>query len=128
MESTDADTAFRVGLIHGPSGCGKTSLVRAGLLPRLAQHVTPIYLEALRDGTEARLQSKFAAAWDRFLTCLRNNKLSPPRSPRSGAGKDWRTAANPHSRGPVGTMVARRGGEPSLWRQDCNLAPQPMTW
>ena len=62
VESTDADTAFRVGLIHGPSGCGKTSLVRAGLLPRLAPHVTPIYLEALRDGTEARLQSKLHSA------------------------------------------------------------------
>ena len=28
---------FRVGLIYGPSGCGKSSLVKAGLLPRLAK-------------------------------------------------------------------------------------------
>ena len=37
IEATDPDTTFRVGLIYGPSGCGKSSLVKAGLLPRLAQ-------------------------------------------------------------------------------------------
>ena len=37
IETTDPDTTFRVGLIYGPSGCGKSSLVKAGLLPRLAQ-------------------------------------------------------------------------------------------
>ena len=37
IESTDPDTTFKVGLIYGPSGCGKSSLVKAGLLPRLAQ-------------------------------------------------------------------------------------------
>ena len=37
IEATDADKTFRVGLIYGPSGCGKSSLVKAGLLPRLAQ-------------------------------------------------------------------------------------------
>ena len=39
IEATDPDTTFRVGLIYGPSGCGKSSLVKAGLLPRLAKHV-----------------------------------------------------------------------------------------
>ena len=37
IESTDADSTFRVGLIYGPSGSGKSSLVKAGLLPRLSQ-------------------------------------------------------------------------------------------
>ena len=37
IERTDVDRTFRVGLIHGPSGCGKSSLVKAGLLPRLAK-------------------------------------------------------------------------------------------
>ena len=37
IEQTDADKTFRVGLIYGPSGCGKSSLVKAGLLPRLAK-------------------------------------------------------------------------------------------
>ena len=39
----------------GPSGCGKSSLVRAGLLPLLAQHVTPVYIEATANETETRL-------------------------------------------------------------------------
>ena len=37
IEETDADNTFAVGLIYGPSGCGKSSLVKAGLLPRLAK-------------------------------------------------------------------------------------------
>ena len=36
IEQIDPDLTFRVGLIYGPSGCGKSSLVKAGLLPRLA--------------------------------------------------------------------------------------------
>ena len=42
IETTDADNTFAVGLIYGPSGCGKSSLVRAGLLPRLAKSVTAV--------------------------------------------------------------------------------------
>ena len=37
IEEHDADSTFSVGLIYGPSGCGKSSLVKAGLLPRLAK-------------------------------------------------------------------------------------------
>ena len=55
IESTDPDAAFKVGLIYGPSGCGKSSLVKAGLLPRLAGHVLTVYAEATPDETEARL-------------------------------------------------------------------------
>lgn len=55
IEDSDADRTFRVGLIYGPSGCGKSSLVKAGLLPRLANHVRPLYLEATCDDTEQRL-------------------------------------------------------------------------
>ncbi|HET6883842.1 MAG TPA: hypothetical protein VFI31_27055, partial [Pirellulales bacterium] len=55
IEQTDADATFAVGLIYGPSGCGKSSLMKAGLLPRLAPHVLPVYLEATADDTEARL-------------------------------------------------------------------------
>ena len=40
IEQTDPDETFRCGLIYGPSGCGKSSLVKAGLLPRLAEHVS----------------------------------------------------------------------------------------
>jgi len=55
IERTDPDKTFRVGLIYGPSGCGKSSLVKAGLLPRLAKHVLPAYVEAAADETETRL-------------------------------------------------------------------------
>ncbi len=55
IEEIDADNTFSVGLIYGPSGCGKSSLVKAGLLPRLENAVTAVYLEATGDETEARL-------------------------------------------------------------------------
>jgi serine/threonine protein kinase/formylglycine-generating enzyme required for sulfatase activity len=55
IETTDADNTFPVGLIYGPSGCGKSSLVKAGLLPRLARSVTAVYVEATGEETEARL-------------------------------------------------------------------------
>lgn len=55
IEETDADSNFSVGLIYGPSGCGKSSLVKAGLLPRLAPSITVAYIEATGEETEARL-------------------------------------------------------------------------
>lgn len=55
IEETDADEAFSVGLFYGPSGCGKSSLIRAGLLPLLAEHVEAIYVEATPDETESQL-------------------------------------------------------------------------
>jgi formylglycine-generating enzyme required for sulfatase activity len=58
IEDTDADRTFAVGVIYGPSGCGKSSLVKAGLLPRLAGHVVPIYVEATAADTEVRLMKR----------------------------------------------------------------------
>jgi formylglycine-generating enzyme required for sulfatase activity len=55
IEERDPDKTFSVGLIYGPSGCGKSSLVKAGLLPRLEDHVVAVYVEATADQTEARL-------------------------------------------------------------------------
>jgi formylglycine-generating enzyme required for sulfatase activity len=60
LEDRDADRTFSVGLIYGPSGCGKTSLVRAGLLPRLAPHVAAVYVEAAPGETESRLLKAIA--------------------------------------------------------------------
>jgi len=54
IEERDEPT-FSVGLIYGPSGCGKSSLVKAGLLPRLARHVLSVHIEATAEDTEARL-------------------------------------------------------------------------
>jgi serine/threonine protein kinase len=55
IEDTDPDQTFAVGMIYGPSGCGKSSLVQAGLLPRLAQQVAAVYVEATGQDTEVRL-------------------------------------------------------------------------
>lgn len=56
IERTEPDTTFRVGLIYGPSGCGKSSLVKAGLLPRLAGHVQIVTIEATSQTTELQLR------------------------------------------------------------------------
>ncbi|MFN0017371.1 MAG: protein kinase domain-containing protein [Pirellulaceae bacterium] len=55
IETTDAYDTFAVGLIYGPSGCGKSSLVKAGVLPRLAESVKTVYIESTAEETEARL-------------------------------------------------------------------------
>src|SRR5262249_22986143 len=48
--------------IYGPSGCGKSSLVKAGLLPRLAKDVLSVYIEATAGDTEARLLRRIRKA------------------------------------------------------------------
>jgi energy-coupling factor transporter ATP-binding protein EcfA2 len=55
IEETDPESTFSVGVIYGPSGCGKSSLVKAGLLPHLNEHVVPVYVEATPQNTETRL-------------------------------------------------------------------------
>ncbi|MFM9067520.1 MAG: serine/threonine-protein kinase, partial [Planctomycetota bacterium] len=55
IEERDPDKTFRVGLLYGPSGCGKSSLMKAGLLPRLADHVIRVFIEATPDQTETQL-------------------------------------------------------------------------
>jgi serine/threonine protein kinase len=55
IEILDPDRTFKVGLIYGPSGCGKSSMVKAGLIPRLAKHVHAVYVEATPEETESRL-------------------------------------------------------------------------
>ncbi len=83
IEAADADTTFRVGLIYGPSGCGKSSLIRAGLLPRLDKHVTPVYVEATGTDTEDRLLAAlhqhcpYLAGESSLLTALRRKDLIP---------------------------------------------------
>jgi serine/threonine protein kinase/formylglycine-generating enzyme required for sulfatase activity len=55
IEESDPEATFTVGVMYGPSGCGKSSLVKAGLLPRLSEHVLPLYVEATPADTEVRL-------------------------------------------------------------------------
>jgi serine/threonine protein kinase len=63
IEETDPDKTFSVGLIYGPSGCGKSSLVKAGLLPRLANGAISVFLEASCDDTEVRLLASLRRAF-----------------------------------------------------------------
>lgn len=60
VEEMKANSTFTIGLIYGPSGCGKSSLVKAGLIPRLRDHVRVIYFEATPEDTEARLMRGLA--------------------------------------------------------------------
>jgi eukaryotic-like serine/threonine-protein kinase len=73
IEATDPERALPVGLVYGASGCGKSSLVKAGLLPRLAPHVKPVYVEATSDGIEVRL---LAALRRRFPYLPSNHGLA----------------------------------------------------
>ena len=87
IEQIDPDLTFKVGLIYGPSGCGKSSLVKAGLLPRLAKHVLPVYVEATPEETEARLLKGLRKACPELsrglglvdsLANLRRGRILPP--------------------------------------------------
>lgn len=55
IEEVEPGSTFSLGVIYGPSGCGKSSLAKAGLLPRLAEHIVPIYVESTAADTELRL-------------------------------------------------------------------------
>ena len=84
IESLDHENHFAVGVLYGPSGCGKSSLVKAGLIPHLADHVVPIYLEASGDETELRLARAIRRACPEF-----GEELSLPlllKSLRRGTG------------------------------------------
>jgi len=87
IEATDPDKTFRVGLVYGPSGCGKSSMVKAGLLPRLAkQQIRHVYVESSPDETETRLARgllkacpELPAGWDlvESLAELRRGSVLP---------------------------------------------------
>ena len=82
---TDPDKTFRVGLLYGPSGCGKSSLVKAGLLPRLAAHVESVYVEASREDTEGQLLRGIR----RCCPSLPEDWTCCHRLPRFGEGGAW---------------------------------------
>jgi serine/threonine protein kinase/formylglycine-generating enzyme required for sulfatase activity len=87
IEETDSDKTFAVGLVYGPSGCGRSSLVKAGLLPRLAEHVRAVYIEASAGATEARLIQALRKACSDLpedasladlIVSIREGQLLPP--------------------------------------------------
>lgn len=57
LSGSDAGPPLLVGVIYGPSGCGKSSLMRAGIVPRLAAGVDVVYVEAAGGETERRLET-----------------------------------------------------------------------
>ena len=97
IESKDADTTFKVGLIYGPSGCGKSSMVKAGLLPRLGKDVLPVYIEATPEETEARLLRGLRKVCPDLLADM----TSSMRSRRCGAGRSAAGSEGPASHRPV---------------------------
>ena len=71
IENGDGARSFRVGLIWGPVGCGKSSLVKAGILPRLANRVISVYVEATRSNTVANLAE---ALYEKFPALSKSRK------------------------------------------------------
>jgi serine/threonine protein kinase/formylglycine-generating enzyme required for sulfatase activity len=57
LEEPDPTLTPPVALLYGPSGCGKSSLVKAGLLPRLAKQIRVVRVEATPEGTETALRA-----------------------------------------------------------------------
>ncbi len=87
IEADDPERSFSIGLIYGPSGCGKSSLVKAGLLPRLAPEVVTVYVEATPGDTEIRLLNALRRRLPRLpdhfglveaLAALRRRQGQPP--------------------------------------------------
>jgi serine/threonine protein kinase/formylglycine-generating enzyme required for sulfatase activity len=106
IEQTDPDRTFSVGVMYGPSGCGKSSLVKAGLLPRLAENVVPVFIEATTADTEVRL-----------LKALRKvaSIPLPPGEGRGEGGKTARTGRVPSTESPDASLpeliaAIREGG------------------
>ena len=87
IEPIDPDLTFKVGLIYGPSGCGKSSLVKAGLLPRLAGTSSRSTSRPPPEETEARLLKGLRKACPELsrelglvdsLATLRRGRMLPP--------------------------------------------------
>ncbi|MSR60293.1 MAG: TIR domain-containing protein [Planctomycetaceae bacterium] len=62
IDQIDPDRTFRVAYWYGPSGCGKSSLVKAGLLPALAEYVLPFAIDAAVEGAETRVLAEIRKA------------------------------------------------------------------
>ena len=88
IEDRDGDPPFSVGLLYGPSGCGKSSLVKAGLLPRLADSVVAVFAEATPADTERRLATAVVARCQGLSTELPLSELLAAIRRGQGLGGD----------------------------------------
>ncbi len=117
IEELDAQHTFPVGLVYGPSGCGKSSLMKAGLLPRLASHVCPVYIEASGDDTERGLLSLIRAKLsnESHLRTIREHPSQArelvTHDPFGGRGKD--DHASGLSLTELLSIIRRGGGLPA---------------
>ncbi|MEM9827776.1 MAG: bifunctional serine/threonine-protein kinase/formylglycine-generating enzyme family protein, partial [Planctomycetota bacterium] len=75
IEPTDPDDTFSVGIVYGPSGSGKSSMIRAGVLPRLAGHVQSLFVESSQRETEARLEQALRKRFPKLATDLSLAKI-----------------------------------------------------
>ena len=103
IEERDPDKTFAVGLIYGPSGCGKSSLVKAGLLPRLADKILTVYIEATADDTEARLLGALRKRCPRLTGAPTGNNAEPGDRPVPLAAEPGKALA--------GALAALRRGQ-----------------
>ena len=88
IEDRDGDPPFSVGLLYGPSGCGKSSLIKAGLLPRLADSVVAVFVEATPADTERRLAAAVVARCQGLSTELPLSELLAAIRRGQGLGSD----------------------------------------
>ena len=75
LRELDPNQTFRVGLIYGPSGCGKSSLMRAGIIPQLPDHLRVLIVEATRDETEQRLKQELLRRFPGLQSSLTLSEL-----------------------------------------------------
>ena len=120
IEETDPDKTFAGGLIYGPSGCGKSSLVKAGLLPRLADDILRLHRG---HGRRDRGPACRRAAGSAVPTCLRTWVCGTAWLPCAGARPAGGQEGADRPR-PVRAVAARppRGGEHRAGRRLCGSA------
>ena len=91
IEERTAEMTFPVSLLYGPSGCGKSSLVKAGLLPRLADHVRPVFVEATPHETESRLLARVRRLYPALPGDLSLQQTFAALRRGDGIPNDWKT-------------------------------------
>ena len=103
--------------IYGPSGGGKSSLVKAGLLPRLAPRVQPVFIEATRERDRDRDCSGPCAAG--VARSPRDARAWPRAWPPSATGPGRAGSQGPPDPRPVRAVAAR----PPRRHDDIRLGP-----
>ena len=131
IEGTNRDQTLRVGVIYGLSGCGKTSLIKAGVLPKLADHVLQVVIKATANNTEVHLLNVLRERCLNLPTGLKleesfevlhhDDRVLPPgktscssSSTSSSSGFSSIRARTPSWSAPSDTAMAN-GSKPSSW-------------